>query len=417
MIRQALVNPFGQRSVVRRQGIVNSDAFRQALSITEGVTFYAPLTRGTAPLYSAAGTTGLAAESVDADGTFLSWDTGLVTQATVNVARISEDGMLSEVSSANRVYPARDFTDVRWSATDISVDATSSIMPDGTARTTNILTADDANGTLIQDLGAIASSAGTFAIWIKRKTGTGAVNLTRDGGAGWTEIAVTSAWTRVELTQTVEDPDVGIQIETSGDEVYVDFAQDEAQSGSTSAIPTTGAALTRSADSLRYPLGENVAYAAGTLGIVITPVMDIAGWPNLGTIVDIKSGNERLLIREDNSDAIEFLGTREDGGSDLLWQFSGTSSPSKGVSCRIIVTWKAGEQKLYVDGSEEGAGATSANVPGDWSGGNFFIGRNTTSAREDNSAHAQLIAYNYAMSAAQVTQLDADMARLMGITS
>jgi hypothetical protein len=62
-------------------------------------------------------------------------------------------------------------------------------------------------------------------------------------------VTVTSAWTRVTIpSATVTDPVVGFRIVTSGDAIAVDYAQLENGAFSTSAIETTTAAVTRSAD-------------------------------------------------------------------------------------------------------------------------------------------------------------------------
>jgi hypothetical protein len=122
----------------------------------------------------------------------------------------------------NLVWPSEDLTSVRYvsGGGGVAVVADQVVAPDGTT-TADQLTAAGANGTLIQDLGVIASTAQCFSLHLKRKTGTGNIDITLDGGATWTTQTINSTtWTRCEKTQTLANPDVGIRIVTSGDAVY-----------------------------------------------------------------------------------------------------------------------------------------------------------------------------------------------------
>ena len=131
-------------------------------------------------------------------------------------------GYLAEVAATNLAWPSEDLTHVRYvsGGGGIAVVANQVVAPDGTT-TADQLTASGANGTLIQDLGVVASAARDFSIYLKRKTGTGNIDLTLDGGATWTTKSITTTeWTRVDITQTLADPDIGIRIVTSGDAIY-----------------------------------------------------------------------------------------------------------------------------------------------------------------------------------------------------
>lgn len=160
-----------------------------------------------------------------------------------------------------------------WTVDDVSAElcavaTTSGITaPDGTA-TAHTLTAGAANATLIQDLGVVASAAKAGGLWLKRKTGTGNIDLTLDGGSTWTTKAITSSWARYEITQTLADEDFGIRIVTSGDEVYAWQGQVETPAANTtglsSDIVTTTIAVARSADLLSYQLAGNIDGTVGT---------------------------------------------------------------------------------------------------------------------------------------------------------
>jgi len=88
------------------------------------------------------------------------------------------------------------------------------------------LTATSANATCIAN--AITAASGTHANkhYLKRKTGTGVVELTVDGGTTWQPVTVTSDMEPLAVDQaTVTNPQIGIRIVTSGDEITVGNAE------------------------------------------------------------------------------------------------------------------------------------------------------------------------------------------------
>lgn len=165
-------------------------------------------------------------------------------------------GYLAEGQYTNRLLYSEDFSNAAWVKTNVTVTADSTAAPDG-ATTADTLTATAANATVIQDLGVVASAQKNGALWLKRKTGSGNIQLTLDGGAGWTTVAVGADWTRFPIAQTLADEDFGVRIVTSGDEVYA-WGGDVVTAGYNGSqpmgthIPTTSAAVTRNADALTF---------------------------------------------------------------------------------------------------------------------------------------------------------------------
>jgi len=138
---------------------------------------------------------------------------------------------------------------------------------DGIANTATTLTATAADATILQPI-TLASAARCASAYVKRRTGTGTISFTQDGGSTWTDITSLingSTWSRVQITSTLANPSVGFKIGTSGDAIDVDCVQNEAGAEATSPIVTTTATVTRNADSLSYQTASNIDFAVGTL--------------------------------------------------------------------------------------------------------------------------------------------------------
>ena len=190
----------------------------------------------------------------------------VVTEAAgVAIADATLRGYLSESATTNRCLQSEVFDNASWAKSNVTVSANSTTAPDGTT-TADTLTASAGNGTVIQDLGVVASAAKNGSVWLKRLTGTGNIDLTLDNGSTWTTAAVTSSWTRFSVTQTLANEDFGIRIVTSGDAVYAWGGQVETGAdGVTSYVPTTTIAVTRNDDALTYPTAGNFNTSSGTV--------------------------------------------------------------------------------------------------------------------------------------------------------
>ncbi len=158
-------------------------------------------------------------------------------------------GLFEEMAAAtNDALWNRDFTDADWvkSNTSAAEDATGLT---GIANSASTLTATAADGTCLQTV-TQASAENTYSVYIKRKTGTGDIQITDDDGANWTTVSglSSSVFTRYHITRTIANPVFGIRIRTDTDAIEVDFNQLEAGEKPSSPIWTTWVAVDRAKD-------------------------------------------------------------------------------------------------------------------------------------------------------------------------
>ena len=235
--------------------------------------------------------------------------TGTLQTATTNAARfdynpstLAARGMLVEEQRTNLAIYNRDLTDAAWVKTNITA-AKDQIGITGGANTASKITATAANATILQTITS-ASAARSTSAYVKRITGTGTVEMTQDNGSTWAAVTVTSAWTRVTIASaTVTNPVVGFRIVTDTDAIAVDFVQCENGAFPTSAIATTTASATRSAD--------------------VASVNTLSPWYNAaaGTVfveADQLRGNGRLFMFQDNASIANRFEIRGNGGYPTL---------------------------------------------------------------------------------------------------
>jgi hypothetical protein len=155
--------------------------------------------------------------------------------------------LLVEPSGTNLALHSRDLTNAVWSGTTVTT-AKNAVGADGVASGATTITATAASGTVLQAL-SHASQSRVFSAYIRRVTGTGAIQLTTNGGTNWTTVTISSLYTQVACAaQTVASGTIGIRLAVSGDVIEVDFTQGEVGPVATSTIPTTTTSATRNAD-------------------------------------------------------------------------------------------------------------------------------------------------------------------------
>jgi hypothetical protein len=176
-------------------------------------------------------------------------------------------GFRREAAATNNLLHSRDLSNAAWSTkTNITAAKTATGL-DGIANTATTLTATAADAIILQPI-TLASAARCASAYVKRRTGTGTISFTQDGGSTWTDITAQingSTWSRVQITSTLANPSVGFKISTSGDAIDVDCVQNEAGAVATSPIVTTTTTVTRNAEALSYQTASNIDFAVGTI--------------------------------------------------------------------------------------------------------------------------------------------------------
>jgi hypothetical protein len=146
------------------------------------------------------------------------------------------------------------------------------------ANAASSLTATADGGTCIQTI-TLASGSRTGSVYLKRLTGTGAVQVSLDGSTWSTVDLSADEWRRIVLSGTVTNPVVGVRIATSGDSVAMDFGQVEDGAFATSPVLTTVATATRAgetssiaAENIRTLLNKAAGYFAMSIRPMVVPM-------------------------------------------------------------------------------------------------------------------------------------------------
>lgn len=274
---------------------------------------------------------------------------------------LSYGGYLCEGAATQLITPAaavRDMTNAAWVKTSMTA-AKTSVGIDGVANACTRLTATGANATALFTLTAAASSR-TYSFYVKRITGAGNIQITQDNGGTWTTVAVTAAFTLVQLNASVLNAVFGIRIVTNADAIDVDVNQFEAGTFATTPIPAAGV---RNADALTYPFPGNADPAIGTAYAEVTTERPAALTIGNLILLWLGSGGGALMIPDTNPDT---LWQNNDGISAAAK--SGMTSPFNSVRKRAS-RWGGG-MAITGDGLVPG---TVGSFVG-WAGSVIYIG-------------------------------------------
>ncbi|MBK8871600.1 MAG: hypothetical protein IPN19_11310 [Elusimicrobia bacterium] len=293
-------------------------------------------------------------------------------------------GFRREAAATNNLLHSRDLGNAAWSTkTNITAAKTATGL-DGIANTATTLTATAADAIILQPI-SLASAARCASAYVKRRTGTGTISFTQDGGT-WTDITAqinSSTWSRVQITSTLANPSVGFKGGTLGDEIDVDCVQNEAGAVATSPIVTTTAAVTRNADLLTYQTASNIDFAVGTLyGEIQTPINSLTRY-----LVIVGTGYSGIA-----------------GASLVTWRASDSTTIAQQVGLSDVTTAKRKRVVSWGPAglSSTGDGLAPLTVAFDGSfgdGATINIGSNT------NGYIGPVAIYNYQMTDAQLQEV------------
>lgn len=252
-------------------------------------------------------------------------------------------GLLIEPVATNLALQSSDFTNASWTKSNMSTSQTAT-GPDGVANSATILTATAGNATALQAITS-ASSSRITSMWVKRRTGSGNIDITQNNGTNWTTVTVTASWTRVNLdAATLTDPTVGIRIVTSGDAVDVFGFQHETDTVVTSTIPTTTTTVTRAADIIAAAV-STIPFdtAVGTIYIKTrSQVVALAGQWNLRTSSEDFPNSQYQWL----NNGLSWNGY---DGAGIL-QFGINDTASAGVQYQISNAWAVNDFSRSIGG-------------------------------------------------------------------
>lgn len=342
-------------SMLPEQGharVMNSAEFIAAFADTGSGIVDISLSRGTG---TGTKSRALAAFAMQSDGTLVSVASGTM-RSNYSAAGVYQ-GFLIEGALVNRCLQSQVFENVAWVASNITKTDNDAVAPDGTS-TAALLLATAGNGTVIQDLGVVGSAEKTGSLWIKRKTGTGNIDLTMDDGAGWSTQSVTTTWTRFSVTQTLANEGFGIRIVTDTDAVWVWQGQVETSGFPSSDIVTTTVGISRPLDVLNYVFADNMDTAIGSYYLECSVIWSGAA-PS--TPVLLNNGASTLLYMATNPTTYKM----DDG----------TNTATKTLTnANTGVRKRAGSWGSALNLTGDGAAVTSATFDGAMTNTNISIG-------------------------------------------
>lgn len=360
--------PIGQR-LGSRLGSGLGSALGNPTGFTPGTILFSLLAPGSTETTECAGTditavTGQVVTTTGGAGRTCVKADGTMVVVGANKPRVElVNGVLSlltESTNTNRALWNNDFTNAVWVKTNMTA-AADSPGPTGVANSASTLTATAANATCLQTIAGGGTGERNTSVFLRRKTGTGIVDITKDNGVTWTDITASlnaSTFTRIScntyaaLLSTNPAAQVdGLRIRTSGDEIEVAYWQNEAANVVTSAIATTSTVVTRGVDyaTISNPL-SGLNPSKWFLAATATPLLTGGNWVlnvsrGVVSLGNYGAANTAGIFPNatGNASAIVF-----DGASNSkIWQDTAVLTPGTRT---LAFASSAGGGALYVDG-------------------------------------------------------------------
>jgi hypothetical protein len=313
-------------------------------------------------------------------------------------------GVMIERGSTNSVLYSNDLTQAAvwaWVTTTFAKDATG---PDGVANSASSATATAPGAVFWQTVTASGNRSTSF--YIRRKTGTGTIQATRTGGAGWQNItsSISSTWKRFQpqacgdlvncveaswLNSTFTDPVIGFEIQSDADAIELAFVQDEAIPWASSPIETGAAPVVRNGEDLSL---ANPSGTYTTVSMYARAAPFVLGSQNVHPFSLRTAGAffEARTVDGDGSIGVDtaFPGSTMVGTSPVVW-----ASNVPNTYGGFAFSWAGSSGYVCNDGT---CNATTGSVTLPASPTEFVIGRN------------QFLANNYIQGIVNKVCLDTD---------
>ena len=284
----------------------------------------------------------------------------LIEEVAIGVPRLDyTDGgcpsLLLEPNSTNLITYSEDYSNAYWAKSGATVTSGFSA-PSVDSPLGAFVLKSTGTGQIQAVYSGSTGVAYTASFWIKRKTGSGVVNLRSVENTN-TPITITNEWARYSLpvTSTSTSIRVGLKLDTVGDEVYIFASQLEQKSYATSDIPTSGTAISRTADSAsKSGISSLINSSEGVFYVEIEnkfPSATTRGW-NLQS--SLNNGSDLISIRFSTSQSIVFY-LRANGVTTI--NESVVNSYSGFI--KIALKYKSGDSSLWINGVEVALSATA----------------------------------------------------------
>jgi lysophospholipase L1-like esterase len=275
------------------------------------------------------------------------------------------DGLVSEDARTNLCLRSSDLTNASWTKSNMTTSKTAT-GPDGVANSATIIQASSANGTVLQAITS-ASATRVTSVYLRRRSGTGNIDITQDNGGTWTtQDGVTSNWKRFSLASvTSTDPTVGIRVVTSGDQVDVALFQHEVGPCASSPIDTLGSTITRAGDFIS--LVTSAFPFSATEGTLVGHATARAASGFVGAvapcIVTFGDGTLNEVIYIDRNTTARPRGVITDGGvNQAVIDVDAVGTWANSTAHKLAMSWAANDVAACFDGGAVVAD-TSATLP------------------------------------------------------
>jgi len=430
----------------------------------DGLLFVAPFIVDAKNIYNAGGGIDAATpatETVDADGSYIDPDTGLITPAQANVLRIGSGidkasrhlGGLFEGTRTNKCLQSEDFA-TTWTATRSTVTANDIAAPDDNLTADKIVEDSTASATHLITQSISVTSGQKVVISVFAKKGERSEILLQAGGTAapananvWFDLNAGTkgtvgggvddsgiddmgdGWYRCWLVFTADATDtfsfdilLGSGSETSsynGDGssgVYIWGAQcEENVPFLSSYIKTTTASVTRVVEDIRYDNTSeaNLKASAGTFYIAHTPEYNGADLSDNGVLFDCRvpdAADGWFVQSQASSDAYNVF---VKSGSSTVADMNSAVASVRGATVVVCFSWKLNEFTLYVDGVQK-VQDTTGNAPTAVNP-SMFMGQNRNNDKPDFSNLAHCHIYDSVHDAARILKNTKEIQSWLGI--